>query len=177
VTDPEDGVEEPASTPAEPPVMPTAQEAAATRPQDRERPPEVRYSFVLWVLAGVFGIVDAIVLLTMKQGLIDTSIRNNKNPNATNEQIANGVTILLWMLVVTAVALAAFYALFAFKAQESIRRARLLLTMLCVLTLLFHIFVKTTPFGWLTALLALGATVLLYLPRSLKFYAPGELPT
>lgn len=157
--------------------MPTAAEAAAARPADRERPPEVRYSFLLWVLAGVFGIVDAIVLLTMKQSLIDTSIRNNKNPNATNEQIANGVTILLWMLVITAIALAAFYALFAFKAQESVRRARLLLTMLCILTLLFHIFVRTTPFGWLTGLLALAATVLLYLPRSLKYYAPGDLPT
>jgi hypothetical protein len=166
MSDPEDEAGEPAAAPpAEPPVMPTAEEAAAVRPQDRERPPEVRYSFVLWVL------------LTMKQGLIDTSIRNNKNPNATNEQITNGVTILLWMLVITAVALAVFYALFAFKAQESIRRARLLLTMLCALTLLFHIFVQTTPFGWLTALLAVAATVMLYLPRSLRFYAPGELPT
>ena len=169
--------DEPAPEPVEPPVMPTADEARAMRP-DVERPPEVRYAFVVWLLAGVFGIVNAVVMLFLKQRLIDTAIKANKNPNATNQQIASGTTTTLWMLMVAAVAFAVLFGLFAYKAtQDAIRRARLLLTMLCALTVLFYGLAPTTPFGLLAGILALGATVLMYLPRSNRFFAPGDLPT
>lgn len=156
--------------------MPTAEEAAADRP-DQPAPKTVRYSFVVWVIAGLLGVVNAVVLLVYKQQLIDTAIKNNRNPKITNDQIAQGTTTLLWMFLVAAVVFAALFTLFAYKAQDGVRRARLLLTMLCVVTVVFYFLVLRTTFGLMTALLALAATVLMYLPKAAEYYRPGNLPT
>lgn len=170
------GEDLPEPAPAQPPVMPTAAEEAASRP-DRERPAAVRYAFVVWVLAGVLGVVNAVILLLSKQDLIDYSIKNNKNPNISNEQIANGATALLWSFLVGAVVFAVFFTLFAYKAQDGVRRARLMLTMLCIVTVAFYFLVLRTVPGLTVALLALAATTLLYLPKSNQFFAPRDLPT
>jgi hypothetical protein len=166
----------PDAEPPEPPVMPTADEAAAEAPAPDERPVPVRYAFVVWVLAGIFAIVNAVDLLIDKQALIDAWIKT-KDPNITDEQVASGVNTLLWMLLVAAVVFAVLFALFAYKAQDAVRRARLLLTVLCVLTVLFYFLILPTQFGLMTALLSLAATVLMYLPSSNRFYRPRQLPT
>jgi peptidoglycan/LPS O-acetylase OafA/YrhL len=160
----------------EPPVMPTAEEAELDRP-DGEPPKTVRYAFVAWVLAGMVGIVNAVVLLVYKQELIDTAIKNKRDPNITNEQIANGTNTLLWMFLVGAVVFAALFTLFSYKAQDGARRARLLLTMLCLVTVAFYFLVLRTTFGLMTALIALAATVLLYTPKASEYFRPGKLPT
>ncbi|HEU5469823.1 MAG TPA: hypothetical protein VFV67_04165 [Actinophytocola sp.] len=139
------------------------------------RPAPVRYAFVLWLLAGLFSIVNAIYLFTTKQDLIDVSVR--LNPDVPYDQIARGANTLLWMFMIGAVAFAALFALFAYKAQDGTRRARLMLTMLCTLTVLFYFLILNTLFGLMTALLAIIATVLLYLPKSNFYFRPAELPT
>jgi peptidoglycan/LPS O-acetylase OafA/YrhL len=173
--DPDD--HEPAPKPApEPPVMPTAAEAALDEPSG-EPPRTVRYAFVVWVLAGMLGIVNSVLLLVFKDDLIDTAIKNNKNPKITNDQIVQGTTTLLWMFLVAAVVFAALFTLFAYKAQDGARRARLLLTMLCLVTVAFYFLILRTTFGLMTALLTLAATVLLYTPKAAEYFRPGKLPT
>jgi peptidoglycan/LPS O-acetylase OafA/YrhL len=137
----------------------------------------VRYAFVVWVLAGMVGILNAVLLLVFKQDLIDTAIKNKKDPKITNEQIINGTNTLLWMFLVGAVVFAALFTLFSYKAQDGARRARLLLTMLCLVTVAFYFLVLRTTFGLMTALLALAATVLLYTPKAAEYFRPGKLPT
>lgn len=161
--------------PREPPVMPTTEEAAATeRPAD-QRPAAVRYAFVVWVLTGAFGVINAIDMLTQKQRYIDTVMQ--ADPSDTIDEVTDRVTATLWALLVLAVTFAALFTLSAYKAQAGVRRARLILTMLCVVTVVFYFVVLPTTFGLMTALLALAATVLLYLPKSNLFFRPGDLPT
>src|SRR5438046_7298298 len=86
----------------EPPVMPTAGEAAAARAAARrdepeERPTVVRYAFVVWLTTGLVGVLNAVIMLINKQTFIDHAIKQNRNPNISNDQIASGATTLLWM--------------------------------------------------------------------------------
>jgi hypothetical protein len=156
--------------------MPTAAEAAADGP-DSPPPGPVRYALVTWVTTGLIGILNSIVLLVTKQEAIDRAIESNKDPKITNENIAQGYTALLWMFLIAAVVFAALFALFAYKAYGGARRARLLLTMLCLVTVAFYFLILPTPFGLMTALLAVAATVMLYLPKSAEYFRPGNLPT
>jgi uncharacterized protein DUF6264 len=169
---------EPAEQREEPPVMPTAAEAAAARADLPEgRPTVVRYAFVVWLLAGLSGVLNAVIMLSNKQAFIDHAITQNHSPNISNDQIASGATTLLWMFLVAAVIFAVLFSLFAYKAQEAVRRARLMLTFLCLINVVFYLVILQVYLSPLVAALTLAGTVLLYLPRSNYFFRPGALPT
>ena len=157
--------------------MPTAAEARAARPEPVERPPVVRYAFVVWLLAGIFGVVNAIIMLVNKQAFIDHAIKVKQSPNLSNDQVARGASTLLWMFLVAAVVFAVLFALMAYKAQEAVRRARLMLTILCLITVVFYLVVLQVYLSPLVATLTLAGTVLLYLPKANLFFRPGDLPT
>lgn len=165
---------EKAPPPPEEPVMPTAREAAAkrARPDGTAAPVPglLRWSFYLALLAAVIGVVGGVFLLLNKQTLIDDLIRDNTNQDLTNEQIASGTTTLLWMLMIVTVVFGALLALFGYKAQEGVKKARTMMTVLTVLVVLFYFVLFTTPFGLLSALLALIAVALLYLPSASQYY-------
>src|SRR5919197_1140611 len=108
--------DEPREEPAEePPVMPTAAELAAARRRAEpvERPQVVLYAFVVWVLAGIVGVVNAVVMLINKQVFIDHAIKQRRGANISNDQVASGATTLLWMFLVAATVFALLFALFA----------------------------------------------------------------
>ena len=156
--------------------MPTAAEAAIAAGGARERPAPVRYAFVVWVLAGAFGIANVVDLFVHKQQIVDVWMRT-KDPKVTNEQVVSSVTALLWMLLVAAVVFTVFFTLFAYKAQDGVRRARLLLTMLCLVSVAFYVTLMRTTFGLTAALLTLIGAAMLYLPKSNAYFAPRELPS
>ena len=157
--------------------MPTAAEAAARWPEPVERPTVVRYAFVVWVLAGLAGVLNAVIMLINKQVFIDHAIEQNRTPNLGNDQVASGATTLLWMFMMVAVVFAVLFSLFAYKAQEAVRRARLMLTILCLINVVFYLAVLQVYLSPLVAALTLAGTVLLYLPAANVFYRPGDLPT
>jgi hypothetical protein len=170
---------EPVQPVEEPPVMPTAAEVAAARRREEpiEQPAVVRYAFVVWVIAGVVGVVNAVVMLINKQVFIDHAIKQRRGANISNDQVASGATTLLWMFLVAAVVFALLFALFGYKATERERRARLMLTILCVISVVFYLVVLQVYLSPLVAALCLAGTVLLYLPRANVFFQPGQLPT
>lgn len=155
--------------------MPTADEAAAMAAPAEERPAPVRYAFVVWMFAGIMGIVNGVDMLLRKQQLVDRWVR--QNPDVARVDLERGANTLLWMFLVAAVAFAVLFTLFAYKAHEGQRRARLMLTCLCVLMVVFHFLVLGEVFGLTSALLGVIGTVLLYLPAANRFFAPRELPT
>jgi hypothetical protein len=159
----------------EPPVLPTVSEARRDVPE--ERPNAVRHAFVVWVTTGLVGVLNAVLMLINKQTFIDHAIQQPHAANITNDQIAKGATTLLWMFLVAAVVFAALFTLFAYKAQEAVRRARLMLTVLALITVVFYLVVLRVYLSPLIAVLAVLGTVLLYLPKSNYFYRPGALPT
>ena len=165
---------EKAPPPPEEPVMPTAREAAAKRARSAGTaepvPGLLRWSFYLALLSAVIGVVGGVFLLLNKQTLIDDLVENNTNKELTNEQIASGTTTLLWLLMTVTVIFGVLLALFSYKAQEGVKKARTMLTVLTVLVVLFYFMLFTTPFGLLSALLALIAVALLYLPSASQYY-------
>jgi len=124
----------------------------------------------------VIGVVGGVFLLLNKQTLIDDLIETNENADLTNAQIASGTTTLLWMLMTVTVVFGVLLALFGYKAQEGVKKARTMLTVLTVLVALFYFVLFTTPFGLLSALLALIATGLLYLPAASQYYRARQAP-
>lgn len=165
---------EKAPPPPEEPVMPTAREAAAKRARPGAAaepvPGVLRWSFYLALLSAVIGVVGGVFLLLNKQTLIDHQLENNTNQELSNEQIASGTTTLLWMLMTVTVIFGVLLALFGYKAQEGVKKARTMMTVLTVLVVLFYFVLFTTPFGLLSALLALVAVGLLFLPTASQYY-------
>lgn len=175
ISDDSDAEDAPKRRRRERPVMPTADEAAAEAPPVSQRPATVRYAFIVWVLAGIIAVANGVVLLANKQRLVEVWTRT-KAPGVTDEQVASGANTLLWTFLVGAVVFGALFALFAYKAQDGVRRARVVLSVLCVVTVAFYLLILPTTLGLMVALLAVAATVLLFLPAANLYFRPRDLP-
>lgn len=130
----------------------------------------VRYALVVWVAAGAVGVLNALVLMFTKDELVSALIKANRNPSITNEQIADGATTLVWTILVIGLSFAALFTLFAYKAQQGLRRARLTLALLCAVAVLFYYLLMRTTLGLLSGLLAVAGAVLLYLPQAREYF-------
>ena len=165
--------------PADEPVMPTAREAAA-RAQAKRRfeepaPRTLRISFYFFVAAGLIWLASMVVSLIYKQDIIDAQIEASKDTDLTPDQIANGVTQILWIVTIAAVTFTVFLGLFGYKATEGTRRARTLVTIFGTVLVLFHLLLNGTPPGILSAMFCLVGLALLWSPSARKYFPPREL--
>ena len=165
--------------PADEPVMPTAREAAA-RNQAKRRfeepaPRTLRISFYFFVAAGLIWLASMVVSLIYKQDIIDAQIEASKDTELTPDQIANGVTQILWIVTIAAVTFTVFLGLFGYKATEGTRRARTLVTIFGVVLVLFHLLLNGTPPGILSAMFCLVGLALLWSPSARRYFPPREL--
>ena len=117
--------------------MPTAREASADR-GDRATPAVVRWGFYVIVAAVAIGIFDGVFLMMNKDTLIDNVLELEGNARLSRAEADSSVTRGLWVFIVISVLFGALQALFAYKAQEGVRRARMLVTILTVVVVLFH---------------------------------------
>lgn len=135
-------------------------------------PKPVQISFWLWIAAGVVLVTGQVVLLSLKQRLIDEVVKQIATQPIQGRpldpaQVASGLNTLLWTLLVGSVVFAALFALFAFKAREGTRSARSVLTALAIFLVLVElIFFRgaLNLFLLLTTLLTAIALMLMYLP-------------
>lgn len=148
--------------------MPTAAEAQQQRP-GADAPKMVHYSFWLWLTAGAVAVLGAALAFPAKDAMVQNAVRQNKDPRITEQMIAEGANTLLWSLLVGSVILAALYGLFAYKAREGTRSARTALIVLTVITVLFQ-FVFGSIIGLLSAVLAMGALGLLFVPSTRDYF-------
>ncbi|MBB4911835.1 hypothetical protein [Actinophytocola algeriensis] len=165
--------------PAEEPVMPTAREAAA-RAQAKRRfsepaPRTLRISFYFFVASGLIWLASMVVSMIYKQDIIDAQIEASKGTDLTPDQIANGVTQILWIVTIAAVTFTVFLGLFGYKATEGTRRARTLVTIFGVVLVLFHLLLNGTPPGILSAMFCLVGLALLWSPSARRYFPPREL--
>lgn len=162
----------------EEPVMPTAREAAASlqaRRRFEEPPPRMlKFSFYFFLASGLVWLTSMIVTLVLKDQIIAGEIDRNKNPDLTPDQIANGVSQILWVVTIAAVTFAVFLGLFGYKATEGTRRARTLVTIVATVLVLFHLLLNGTVFGILSAFLALIGLALLWSPTSRAYFPPRD---
>lgn len=172
-------VEKAPPIPADEPVMPTAREAAA-RAQAKRRfeepaPRTLRISLYFFVASGLIWLASMVISLYYKQDLIDAQIKASKDTDLTPDQIANGVTQILWIVTIAAVTFTVFLGLFGYKATEGTRRARTLVTIFGTVLVLFHLLLNGTPPGILSAMFALVGLALLWSPSARKYFPPREL--
>jgi hypothetical protein len=155
--------------------QPPTAAGASQRRSEPPRPAVVRYAVIVWVTAGAVGVLNGLLLLLNKGALTDLYVNANRDPNITNDQIARRVTTSVWAILVISVVLAVLFTLSAYKAQDGARRARLMLTLLCVIVVVFYNLLVQTPAGLLSGLLALAGAVLLYLPKANEYFR-ADLP-
>lgn len=158
--------------------MPPAPKPSGEETQAPSGPPPkpVNISFWLWIAAGLVLVVGFAITLAGKQQIIDELIRVNQDDRITDEQIADGTTSLLWMLLFGAVVFAALFALFAYKAREGTRKARTILTVLAAITFVFQLLLFSTIVTLFSMLLAVIALVLLYLPSVADYFPKAPRP-
>jgi hypothetical protein len=154
--------------------QPPAAAGAARRRPEPVTPAVVRYAFIVWVTAGAVGVLNGVQRLLDKRRLTDDLIKANRDPNITNEQVAQYVTTLVYAIAVLSVVFAVLFSLFAHKAQNGARRSRLMLTWVGVVVVLYYFLLETTLLGLLSGLLALAGAVLLYLPKANEYFRAAE---
>ncbi len=161
------------------PVMPTAREAAlraqAKRRFEEPAPRTLRISLYFFVAAGLIWLASMVISLIYKQELIDAQIEASKGTDLTPDQIANGVTQILWIVTIAALTFTVFLGLFGYKATEGTRRARTLVTIFGSILVLFHLLLNGTPPGILSAMFCLVGLALLWSPSARAYFPPREL--
>jgi Na+-driven multidrug efflux pump len=151
------------------PVMPTAREAAAET-GGRPVPAVVRWGYYLILVAVVVGLLGAVYLLFNKDTLVDNQMRIEGAERVTRDEADRVVSNALTTLIVINAIFGAFQALFAYKAREGQRRARMLVTIATVMVVLFHYLLVPTLFGQLGGLVAAIGAALLYMPSAREFF-------
>lgn len=160
---------EKAPPPPEEPVMPTAREAAARQRPEVTAPTPLRVSFFMFALISVLGIANGVLLLINKQATIDDSIRTNET-DLTPQEITNAINAAVWILLVSGVVFGVLFTLLAYKARDGAKKARTLLAVISVIVVLLNILLVPTLIGQFVAILAIVATVLLFLPSVSKYF-------
>ena len=163
--------------PAEEPVMPTAKEAARAavrRRGDMARPRVLSIAFYLAIASGVVGLGSALLLFLSKSALVSDAQKINAGRRLTAEEAERAVTSLLWLYLVVVLALGAFLVLFAYKAMDGLRRARMMALIIAMIVLLFHFYLFGTALGQISGLFAAVTIALMYLPSTREYFPPRQ---
>lgn len=161
----------------EEPVMPTAAEstaAAARRRGDMARPKVLRIAFYLAIGSAVVGLLSALDLFLQKAELVESAQSIDAPQPLTAAEAERAVSSLLWLYLVVVVALAAFLMLFAYKAQDGVRRARMMALIITLIVLLFHFYFFGTVYGQVSGLLAAVTIALMYVPSTREYFGPRQ---
>jgi hypothetical protein len=159
--------------PIEEPVMPTAAEAARRR-SDLPRPKVLRIALYFALASAAVGLYSAIELFLNKAELVSDAQKIKTAKPLTAEEAERAVTSLLWLYLVVMVAFGAFIALFVYKAQDGVRRARMMALIVALILLLFHFYFFPTPFGQISGLFVVVTIALLYLPSTREYFGPRQ---
>jgi hypothetical protein len=158
---------------AEEPIMPTAAEAARRR-SDLPRPKVLRIAFYLAIASAVVGLASAIQLFTLKQTITADQLAANKT-GVTPAEMARAVESALWLYLIVVVVLGSFMVLFSYKAQDGVRRARMLLMIVTAVLVVFYLLSPfLTILGMLGWLLAVTMIVFPYLPSTRAYFGPRQ---
>lgn len=141
-------------------------------------PAPVKVSVVLWGLAGLLLAGGFGYTLTSETEIAEELIRLNTDPNITDAQLRAGTESFLWVLFVGSLVFAVLYWLFAYKAREGTRSARMILTVLAVVTLIFQLVLFANLITLASAFFAAAAVALMYLPSVADYFpkVPKSLP-
>ena len=157
----------------EEPVMPTAAEAARRR-SDLPRPRVLRIAFYFALASAAVGLYSAIELFLNKAALVRSAQTVKTAKPMSAEEAERAVTSLLWLYLVLVLALGAFITLFVYKAQDGVRRARMMALIVTLILMIFHFYFFGTAFGQISGLFGAVTVALLYLPSTREYFGPRQ---
>jgi hypothetical protein len=161
---------------APPPPKEEALRAQAKRRFEEPTPRPLRFSFYFFTASGLVWLLSSVIYLLNKQNIVDAQVKSDTT-KLTPEQIDSAVNQLLWILLVASLLFTVFLGLFGYKATEGTRRARTLVTIFAVMTVIFHVFLFPAQLGLLSALFAfVGLGLLWFAPSSRKYFPPRQVP-
>jgi heme/copper-type cytochrome/quinol oxidase subunit 2 len=141
---------------------------------DTDAPAVVRYAFWAWVVAAAIGLLDAVLLWSVKNSLVDQAIKNNKDPAITADQIKDGANNLVMFMLITSVVFAALYVYFAYRARAGVKSARTTLVVVGIVHLLLCLLIPVSLYVLVAVLLSIVGGALLYVPRPARDYYNPE---
>lgn len=159
--------------PADEPVMPTAAEAARRR-SELPRPRVLTIAYYLAIASGVIGAASAVMLFLSKAELVSQAQTIKTTKPLTAAEAEKAVTSLLWLYLVVVLALGAFLVLFAYKAMDGVRRARMMALIIALIVLIFHFYFFGTALGQISGLCAAITIALMYLPATRAYFPPRQ---
>jgi hypothetical protein len=134
-----------------------------------DAPTVVRYSFWAWVSAGAVGLIDAVLLWSVKNALVDSTIK--ANPTMDPGQIRTSANNLVLFVLVEAVVFGALYVFFAYRARDGIRSARTTLTVVGILHLVLSLLVPVSYLVLIGVLLSVVGIILLWRPAARTYFS------
>ena len=141
-------------------------------------PAAVNVACGLWAAAAVLLIAGAVLTLLNKEQIVAEFVGRAQSRRIPAEEIAEGATTALWGLLIGAIAYAGLIGLFAYKAREGTRSARSVLAGLGAVLILGQFVLFPNILTVASALAAVAALVLMYLPSVAEHYPrlPKSLP-
>jgi len=155
-----------------PPAAPPLHEGELRGAQNLPAPQQVQISFWLWVATVVLGVISAVVGFAQRDALLAT-LRAANTQHLSDDALQAVASASLAFAAVIAIVFAGLYLLFAFKARAGRNWARITLTVLTVLRVLF-LATSFSVLNALTVLVAVAATVLLFLPEANQFFTASK---
>lgn len=155
-----------------PPAAPPLHESELRGARNLPAPQQVQLSFWLWVATVVLGLISAAVGFTQTDTAL-AAARAVNTSHLSDDVLRAAVTVGLVFAAVVAIVFAGLYLLFGFKARAGRNWARITLTVLTAIRVLL-LATSFSVLGAITVLVAVAATVLLFLPASNQFFTASN---
>lgn len=106
-----------------------------------EKPQEVETAFRLWIGSVIVGLIGAVLTFLQLPALIDVAIQSTPaTPGLSEENLRLGIQVGIIVGAVVGLAFVALYLLFTFKMRAGRNWARIVLTILGGLSIIFTLF-------------------------------------
>jgi hypothetical protein len=155
------------------PSYPVSDGGADEQPAKPKAPNPVKIAFWIWVVSAVVNIVGGLLVIGQK----DTFVRSLQQhpPKGVNPSQYDSIASASIAVTSTgAIIFAALYVLLAWAMLTGRNWARITLTALTVIGVLFTLFSGTSLYTLIGLVVALLALALLYLPVSGEYFAAAK---
>lgn len=140
------------------------------QPQEQRPPVTVQVAFWIWIASAVLSLVFAVLIPRQKGAIID-ALNSAKPAGIAPNQYEQYANTLVVTTIVTLVLFALLYVFFAYKVRVGRNWARMTLTILLILGVVYYAYTGTLLSNGLGLVISVIALVLVYLPSANAYFA------
>lgn len=140
------------------------------KPEHGKPPASIEVAFWIWIVSAVVSLVFAVLAPRAKGNILD-SLRQSKPPGLAPSQYDHTANVLITVLVVQLAVFALLYVFLAYKVRSGRNWARLTLTVLLIIGVVYGLFNGSLLSSGVGLLISAVAVALVYLPSASAFFA------